>query len=97
MQIFKKIDRKKNRTFFIWKFGALFLWQTVHIVAYTAALAIESILFYKKKLNSIIIRTKFKHATKNLIGGVGCYQLPCHTVALALGNQLQFQKKVMQI
>ena len=31
MQIFKKIDRKKNRTFFIWKFGALFLWQTVQV------------------------------------------------------------------
>ena len=29
VQIFKKIDRKK-RTFFIWKFGAMFVWQTVH-------------------------------------------------------------------
>ena len=30
MQNFKKIYRKKNRKLFIWKFGALFLGQTVH-------------------------------------------------------------------
>ena len=29
MEIFKKIDQKKKQTFFIWKFGAMFLWQTV--------------------------------------------------------------------
>ena len=29
MQIFKKIDRKNNQAFFIWKFAAFFLGQAV--------------------------------------------------------------------
>ena len=29
MQIFKKIDRKNNHTFFIWTLKTFFLWQTV--------------------------------------------------------------------